>query len=227
MSQTTPVVCVFFQANFALFTAYVQSRAEIVKIVDGSPCTVEAENSNVKLAVPENVKGTITGQTHNDASQFEDIIPVEECLVSPICQFVIQPEYGTKIPEEVRYKIHIPHIIRGLDLQQIKKHIRIKHGDIHNGDLQTHRNDDIFYELDKEFITVTMPHFSTYIVIVEGIKCCSSRATALLFGSLDHPPGADPLASLRVYFTNYTTGIKDYDEVRELYNIRRVTNKIL
>ena len=192
------------------FPDYVEATVEVLEIVDGSACTIEADNSHVKLHVPSGIEGAIVGQTHQITSEFEHIIPKDECLVGPICQFTLQPKSGTEIPKGAKYKIQISHLIPHVN--KVKDHIRIRHGDIHNDNLMK-AADDISFDIDDKYITILTTHSSTYIVTVEGINCFSSRATVLLFGSLDNPPDEEALVSLRIYMTKDTSDIKDYEKV--------------
>ena len=145
----------------------------------------------------------------------DHIIPGDECLVGPICQFTLQPKLGEEIPKGAKYEIQIPHLVP--DVNKVKNHIRIRDCDIHNDSLTkkdiSKETDEISFDIDEKYITVHTTHFSTYIVTVEGINCCSSRALALFFGSLDNTPDAEPLASLRVYMTRDTSDIKDFQKV--------------
>ena len=102
--------------------------------INGESCTVQGTNSDVTLHVPKGVYGTILANVHTDPANFIHHIPNRNCLVAPICEYRLQPAIGHTHPQNVEYKIQIPHIVA--DIEKVRHHIRVLHGNIHNR--QTH-----------------------------------------------------------------------------------------
>ena len=112
---------------------------QIVKLVKGEPCVVQAQNSQVKLQIPEGVHGAILANIHTNHARFVRHVPENNCLVSPICEYHLQQPYQENslsekygfpipppLPELTKYRIEIPHIIK--DVDKVRPHIRVRHG---------------------------------------------------------------------------------------------------
>ena len=155
----------------------------------------------------------LLGNIHTDPSKFLHHIPRNDCFVASICEYHLQPFIGRILPQNAKYKIQVPHIIR--NLQQVSASVRIRHGDIHNGSvLPVHKLEKDKYEIDEKYVTIYTGHFSGYIVTAEGINCCSKSVNVLLFGSLVNNPEIGPSVTVKVYMSSIHSQIKDYDAVR-------------
>ena len=99
-----------------------------MKLVNGKDCVVQADNSQVKLKVPKGVNGAILSNIHSNHARFMHHIPENDCLLAPICEYHLQEPYrelilGKKIkveilpqnPEDIKYMIEIPHIVKDVD----------------------------------------------------------------------------------------------------------------
>ena len=200
-----------------------------IRLVRGESNKIQATNSEVILYTPRGIKGAILTNIHTNHGQFLKHISERECLVAPICEYFLKPDLEDKQdnkensrttqPKDKRYLIRIPHAIK--DIDRVKNHIRVKHGNIHSGVplliVQQNPNskhlDHVSFTVDRKYVNIYTNHFSGFIVTVEDIDCCSGSAYALMFGSLKKVPGQDPLATLRVYFSNHLVKIADYNTV--------------
>ena len=201
-----------------------------IRLVRGESNKIQSSNSEVILYTPRGIKGAILANIHTNHGQFLKHVSKRECLVAPICEYFLKPNLeddpvnnnennSTTEPKDQQYLIQIPHAIK--DIDKVKNHIRIKHGNIHSGvpPLVVDRNpnskhpDHVSFTIDRKYVNIFTNHFSGYIVTVEDINCCSGSANALMFGSLKKLPGQDPLATLKVYLSNSLVEIEDYRSV--------------
>ena len=95
----------------------------MVKIVNGDPCSIRGPSSDVILHVPRGVYGAIVANVHTNNARFMHHIPQGDCLVSPVCEYHLQPSLYKSSPRLGKFKIQIPHIVK--DLNKVRPHIRI------------------------------------------------------------------------------------------------------
>lgn len=98
----------------------------IVKILDGKEYVIQAENSDVKLHVPKGVKGLLLGNIHTDISRFSHLIPRNDCLIGPICEFSLHPvkDHPVMNPKGEKFCLQIPHIVKQLD--RVRDRIKVR-----------------------------------------------------------------------------------------------------
>ena len=203
---------------------------QVIKMVKGEPCVVQAENSQVKLHVPDGVHGTIVANVHTNHARFMHHIPEKDCLVAPVCEYHLQQPYREAalcgkygflipppLPENVKYRIEMPHIIE--DVEKVRPHIRVRHGNLHSGipplekhSAKTHKG-KMSHNINENFVTIHTGHFSGYIVTAKGIKCCGQRAKVHLFAALRNIFEAKPLATVKVYLSSIHSNIDDFQFV--------------
>ena len=203
----------------------------IVTLVQGEPCVVQAQNSQVQLHVPKGVHGAILANIHTNNARFMHHVPHKDCLVAPICEYHLQQPYREQslserykilIPpplcEDVKYRIDIPHIVQDVDC--VRPRIRVRHGNLHSGKpaLQKHsaktRKGKISFNINEDYVTIYTNHFSGYIVSAKHINCCGQKANVHLFASLRNIPDDKPLATMKVYLSSIHSNIEDYQFVR-------------
>ena len=192
-----------------------------VKLVNGEPCVVQPKNSQVNLHVSKGVYGAILANVHTNHAQFMHHIPRNDCLISPVCEFHLQKPYrelilGTKIKienlqpiaEDIEYRIETPHIVKNVD--EVRSYIRIHHGDLHSVtrplEVEKHasktRKGRVFFDIDKDYVTICTNHFSGFMVTAERINCCGQSANAYVFGSLSNIAKKNPLAAVKIFLSN-------------------------
>ena len=111
---------------------YLGRWVQVVRIVNGQQCTIQALNSDVILHVPEGVHGAVLANIHTDPTRFIKNIPKDDCLVSPICEYHLEPSLGRKPSTGKNYKIQIPHIVA--DVDKVRDHLRVYRGNLHGDD---------------------------------------------------------------------------------------------
>ena len=192
----------------------------MVKIVNGEPCSIRDLNSDVILHVPKGVYGAIVANVHTNNARFMHHIPQGDCLVSPVCEFHLQPSLYKSFPQIEKFKIQIPHIVK--DLTKVGHFIRMWYGNLHSGVPALIENKSVLgysneigqYDMDDKYVTIYTSHFSGFIVTAEAINCCAQSARVLLFCSLANDPGEAPIAKVKVFFSSIHSDIKDYQSVR-------------
>ena len=143
----------------------------------------------------------------------------DDCMVSPVCEYHLQPSFFKSDPQVGKFKIQIPHIVK--NLEKVKPHIKVRYGNLHCGslvkvkdvDLHNHHTDEIQYDIEDKYMTISPSHFTGFIVTAEGINCCAQSASVMFFGSLRNLPGKNPLATVKVCFSSMHSFIKDYESV--------------
>ena len=191
---------------------FLQARFNIVRLIRGRSCTIRGPHSDTLLHIPNGVYAALLGNIHTDSSKFLHHIPRNDCLVASICEYHLQPFIGKILPEDAKYKIQVPHIVR--NVHQAQKSIRIRYGDIHNGAvLPVHKLEKKRYEIDEKYVNIETSHFSGYIVTAEGINCCSKSASVLLFGSLMNNLEMGPSVTVKIYLSSIHSQIMDYQAV--------------
>ena len=207
---------------FVLISDQIKTRVDIVHFLRGDGCPVRANHSDVVLHPPEGLCAVVLGNIHVYHAPFQHHLLPNECIMAPICEYSVHPlTYVKCCPENLKFKLQVPHIIN--DIDEVKDNIRIRHGDIRSNSLELERypmssdTAGIWWEVDSKYITIHTSHFSGYIVTAEEINCCSGSAGVLLFGSLENYPGDDPLVTLKVYMSSiHSVKIKDYEMVRDI-----------
>ena len=183
-----------------------------MRLIRGKACTIQGNNSDTLLHIPEDVYAALLANIHTDPTKFRHHIPGKDCLVAPICEYHLQPFIGRILPRSTKYKIQVPHIIRNIDTAQ--HHIRVRHGDLYGkAILPVYQLEKDKFEIDEKHVTIHVRHFSGYIVTAEGINCCSKNANVLLFGSLANNPEMGPSVTVKIYLASIHSQIKDYEVV--------------
>ena len=221
-------------SKIILFTDFLRRIVRIVQLVKGVPCEIQAADSKVILHVPEGVNGAILANIHTNVFNFNKYIPENDCLIAPICEYHLEPfveeqlylgdrNSDSQLSSSIepsspisKYKIEIPHIVR--DIEKVRPHLKVRHGDLHSGILVTDddRQDDhsekVQYHIDDKYVTILTSHFSGYIITAEGMKCCGETANLLFFGSLRNRPYTRPpaMATVKVFISNR---LEDYQNV--------------
>ena len=91
---------------------FLQARLDIVRLIRGRSCTIQRTDSDTLLHIPDGVYAALLGSIHTDPNKFRHHIPQKDCLVAPICEYHLQPFLGQLLPEDAKYKICVPHIVR-------------------------------------------------------------------------------------------------------------------
>ena len=159
-------------------------RRIIATVSQGEARNLQAPDSDVSLHIPEGSLGLFTLRVHTDHTRFSGVIPVEECIISPL----VEVEHKMLSDEATEqglplYFIRIPHKLKntsGYQAVRVRKVNKIGN-EISFQELQEWTgtaNENHVHEIDKNFITIFTTNFSTFIC-----TCCqnSCQATVMLF----------------------------------------------
>ena len=200
---------------------------QIVRILRGTACTVQAANSDVKLYVPEGIHGVLFGKIYTNHARFLSLLSDDCCIISPICEYIIKPfTTGRVLPG--KYKLQVPHIVR--DIDTVKGHIQVRHLGTQNGstyirDVPMHTDeliDDTSFDVDDKYISIHTKQFCKFLITVAGINCCGQSANLLVFASLKNNKERKPVVTVTPYFASRHYEIRDYIEVYLSINLSKV-----
>ena len=200
--------------------AFLETNVQIVRIVKGEPCIIQAKNSQVKLHIPKGIHGAVLGSIHTIHSKFLHLIPDSECVVGPMCEYSVHPFInGPQIPSSEKFLLRVPHIVS--DNTMVQNKIRVRHINyvtkaviiIKQEENTSPISPAMSYLVDGQYVNILTPHFSPFLVTAENINCCSGSTNALLYGSLKNIQNTNPLTSVKVFFSSALCEIKDYEEV--------------
>lgn len=171
---------------------------------------IKAADSDVSLHVPKGVHGLLLGRARTDLSRFLHLIPINECISSPICEYTVLPFSDKQpVPENAQFMIQIPHVVKDT------KNIIVRHGNIHNGNFKrcttmspTERG-NIRYKIGPEYVEFFTNHFSATLVTEEGLRCCCRSANVITFGALSALTESNPLVKLKVFLASLLYNIED------------------
>ena len=190
-------------------------------MINGEPCVIQGPNSDVILHVPRGVHGAIIANIYTDNARFTRHIPTEDCLISPICEFHLQPFLYKSSLNVGRYKIHIPTIMK-----DVYGPNTVRHGSLYGGRLAKAKSQWLYgYDdqrgvvncaIEGDHVIVYTSHLCGFIVTTESFNCCGRSANIHVFGSLCnwHSITHRPVGLVMVYFSSIHSNIKDYGFVR-------------
>ena len=182
--------------KFNFSVAVIRRRCDVIQVIRGSPCMVQGPDMETLLHVPEGVYAALLGNIGISPYLVKHHIPGNDCLVTPICEYRLHPFLGKITPNDTKFKLRVPHIVR--KISRVKDSIRIRHGDIRGSALLPLLEENNF-EIDEKYVTISVSHFSGFIVTAEGINCCSGSANMILYGSLANSSEMGPLVTVRAY----------------------------
>ena len=197
---------------------------QIVKIVKGEPCIIQANNSQVKLLVPKGVHAVVLGNIHTIYSKFLHLIPDSECIVGPMCEYSVHTFIdGSQIHSSEKFQLQVPHMVNNIFtvLDQLKVQ-EVSQGAIVTTLVKAQNNmsdvsEDSYFYADKRYINIFTSHFSTFLVTAENTNCCAGSANVLLYGSLINFPDENTVATIKVYLSSVHSKIQDYEDVSTLH----------
>ena len=189
---------------------------DIVRRTEGRAVSIRAVNSDAILHTPDGLYAVILGNIHVNHARFRHLVPSNECIVGPICEYSVHTMiYCPTLPRGRKYELMVPHILKNVN-NKVKCNIRVRYGNIYSKVQNLKvvdegaRNAEVNFEVDKNYVTISTSHFSGYIVTLEGIKCCTGSANVMLFGALTNIPDVEPLVTLKVYMSStHSQNIKE------------------
>ena len=193
-------------------TGVLKHRVQIVEIIHGSALTIQALYSDVILHVPDGVYGIILGNIHTDHGRFRHLVPENDCIISPICEFHF---HGSTIQPKPKFRLLVPHILR--NIEKTARYIQVKFQLKQDGVLQQakHSNshplasNDVIYELHSHYVEILTDHFTKFLVTTEEIECCCHSALVLVFSRMNRE-SSPTIADIRIRFASLLYEKQDY-----------------
>ena len=197
-------------------TGVMKHRVQIVEIIHGSAVTIQALHSDVILHVPDGVFGVILGNIHTDHWRFRHLVPGNECIISPICEF---HSHGSTIQPKPKFRLLIPHILRNIEKngRYIQVKFQMKQGEAlqkakHFTSVAPSTPGDVVYKTNSGYIEILTDHFTKFIVTAEEIECCCHSAVIFVFSRMDQEVNPT-IADIRIRFANLLYEKQDYQQV--------------
>ena len=185
----------------------------------GSAVTIQALHSDVILHVPDGVYGIILGNIHTDHWRFRHLVPENDCIISPICEFHF---HGSNTQPKPKFTLLIPHIVVNIERtsQYIKVKFQMKQGEV----LQKAKHftlgapvtaGEVFYKTHNGYIEILTDHFTKFFVTAKEIECCCHSALVLVFSKMNCE--SDPhIADVGVCFASLHYKTQDYLQVSRI-----------
>ena len=196
-------------------------RDYMATVTQGEGITLQAPDSDISLTVPRGVRSTIMGHIHTNYTCFRDVIPRDECIISPMVEFHSQ-ELG--VDEGVgpyQYKIRIPHCFNRGQLSAI----RVRCGDIYRPasfkqieNKEQAEGSSAWFEVDERFVTIYTDHFSRF-TCTSCNRCCHASIMSFLYGYLvPRPRDMRTILQIKFFLCSSLYSLKDFQAVRTSYN---------
>ncbi len=194
------------------------NKLYLVTSTDGKGGILQDPASDVSVIIPDGLCGTLKGHIETDPTDYLHAIGTNDCLIAPIPDFTF--ERKDTLRPKPRFKIRMKHALKSmLDLV----YIRVKHGDIHKGqpfrliprkpwngsedvDIM-----DMYWEADREYITITTSHFSQF-VCTSCKMTCGDDLQVFVYGNMKDVAN-DKIADLKVFLCPMLFKILDFKEV--------------
>ena len=201
-------------------TGVLKCRVQIVEIIHESAVTIQALHSDVILHVPDGVFGIILGNIETDHWKLRNLVDVEDCIIAPICEYVIWYRSTKKTSKlHAIFKIQIPHILE--NIPDIRDNIVVKRQSgslpptpvkMVSSEVEPQYLPEAFFNCDERWINIFTNHFTKFVSVVKGLKCCTKSAQMMVFSKL--LPTIDmPIADINLLFASRHYENADYKKV--------------
>ncbi len=191
------------------------------KYTSGIGSTLKMPLSSVQITIPDNLHGWLKGYVELDPADYIDRIPDNECIIAPLPVFTyIDSKLKTfcVVNEVPKFKITLKHTVKN---KRDLEFIRVCHGDINTGmpfNKIPRKNDarnDIYWEADTEYITITTTHFSQFICTTCK-RNCDDKMQLFLSGDIKNRSSNLTEAETKVFLCPSLYTIIDYRNVSHL-----------
>ena len=157
---------------------------DLVAITRGTHIILENPDSETLLEVAEGVKAIVKLSNNTELMSMKEIIPENECLVSPVVHFEIT-ETGSSNAGH-KYKATIPHIASSDQLSSLK----VKTGDIQKPESmqevkkdKPEKPDEPYYRVNPGTVTLNSSSVCD-VMCTSDQKMCTSKILAVPFGCI-------------------------------------------
>ena len=197
--------------------AFLEKIVQIVRIVRGDPCVIQAKDSEVELHAPEGVHGVVIGNIHTIHSKFLHLIPDSECIVGPMCEYSIH-SFIQGPPFHEQFLLRIPQILGQKAGLQHK--IRVRHSNSANravaifpADNESSQGSDLSLNVDGKFVNIVASHLGSFLVTANALTCCARSVVAHVYGSQMNVQNNSPPTAMKVFISSALCALRDYEDV--------------
>ncbi len=178
----------------------------IAEVINGSPKTIQAPDSEVILHVPSEVHGVILGNIHTDHWRFSHLVEEMGCFVSPRPEFHFVKKHGSKPVSGGFFKLQLPVWSNlpptALDKIQVWNRKNRAHKfqpvpKISSEDSSptepvcfaveaktSQKHNQANNQNQSPTVNVYTTDFCDHLVSVQGVKCCSQDVCMMVFSKL-------------------------------------------
>ena len=197
-----------------------KGRQYLATVAKGEAISLQGDKSDVKLEIKQGCpKRAYIMEVRTDPSNFESIIPDNECFISPIVEVIAPAETSTST-----YILRIPHC---LDEDDDRSKVKVRM--IHENRIPTvvevpkGKAGALYYNIDARYIDLHTTHFCTIIcTICQTPYHCRGRITSFWFARLDtqeqtKPPTMLHDVEIRPYFGGILHTTVDFMQVIQVF----------
>ena len=182
-----------------------KGRRYLATVARGKATSLQADKSDVKLRIKEGCpKRAYLMEVRTDLSNFESIIPDDECFISPVVEVLTPAETSTS-----SFILRIPHCLDEDD-DNGKVKVRMirenRNPAVVEVPVRAKCTDDVlFYDIDSNFIELHTPHFCVVTcTICMNPYYCRGRINSLWFAKFEtEEKKIPPLQKI----TKFSTGL--------------------
>ena len=194
-------------------------RRYLATVVTGEATSLQGDESDVKLEIKEGCpKRAYLMEVRTDTSNFESIVPDDECFISPIVKVLAPAETNTS-----SYILRIPHTLDEDD-DRTKVKIRMIHENRNPAVVEVPKGNAagaLYYDIDARFIELHTTHFCLVIcTYCDKPFHCLGRINSLWYAKFEtQPQNTSPDADtvhdveIRPYFCGVIQAIVDFRKV--------------
>lgn len=184
----------------------------------GEARILQGPDSDVSLKIPKGSRGIYISKVHMGSSKFKSAFPENESLIGPLVEFE-HLNKGSEVTEsgmENLYEIQIPHCLKSTKLwKNVRvRCLNVKAGPFTEVHLKDEEQRDMFYEINKRFITISTRHFCKFVSSTSGNYNDIFLLKLFLFGKLRFSnPSQTTSMHTRMFMCNQLYSIDDYKNV--------------
>ena len=187
-----------------------KGRRYLATVAKGEAISIQGDKSDVKLEIKEGCpKRAYLMEVRTDLSNFESIIPDDECFISPIVEVLAPAETSTSA-----YVLRIPHCLdEDDDMTKVK--VRLIHENRNPAVVEVPKGNAgaLYYDIDDRFIELHTTHFTQVIcTICQTPYHCRERINSLWFANFDTSNNIE----IRPYFGGILYKIIDFRKVSKV-----------
>ena len=164
-------------------TIATKGRRYLATVSKGRAISLQGYKSDVKLEIKEGCpKRAYLMQVRTDLSNFESIIPDDECFISPIVEVLAPAETSTS-----SYTLRIPHCLDEDD-DRTKVKVRMIHENRNLAVVEVPKGNAgaLYYDINDRFIELHTTHFCLVIcTICQTPYHCRGRISSFWFAKFD------------------------------------------